>query len=223
MRPDFTFARFFPTSGCAEALEVARSFAASSPGAPQLLLLHGPPGVGKTHLLHAIVHAVRAENASIRVACTTAVGLTERLLDAIRSDTVSDFRRLSGPADVLVIDDLHVLARKPATQAEFGLTLNAWLQSGLRIACAAGCRPGRIRALTGPLRALSSALLVAMRRPTSRGMRRILLSMANAPESKWPAEMLDTVIGQCGSDVRTAIGMMTRLRFEQSVRSGAFR
>jgi chromosomal replication initiation ATPase DnaA len=65
--PDWTFARFIPTVASSDTVAHGAAFAAAPPDGPRLLFLHGPAGIGKTHLLRAIVDVVRARQPAVSI------------------------------------------------------------------------------------------------------------------------------------------------------------
>src|SRR4029079_10574784 len=89
------------------------------------LVLHGPVGTGKTHLLEGVYSALRRSHPDWRVLYLTSEEFTHRLLAAMRPDRLGGFRKQFRDQDVLLIDDLHFLATKKATQVEFLHTFDA--------------------------------------------------------------------------------------------------
>ena len=181
-----------------------------------LLLLHGPPGVGKTHLLKLILRLVRAWQGSAPIVHTSAAELVQELTAAIRREQPAAIRHKYAQAELVAVDDLHVLAGKPATQSEIAALLKAALDSGARLACTAGCPPAEIPELSAALRALPTARLVELRRPNDEEMRQILAAMAPAEGLKLSAKTIAAIAPRCGGDVRRAVGALAQFRFEQS-------
>lgn len=101
--------------------------------------IHGAGGTGKTHLLMAAAHALRAQG--LNVIYTRAETFTEHVVTAIRAGEMSVFRQAYRNSDVLIIDDVHVFSRKNATQEELFHTFNTLHVSGKQIILAANCSP----------------------------------------------------------------------------------
>jgi chromosomal replication initiator protein len=103
------------------------------------IYLWGGPGCGKTHLLIALAHAFckRGVNALYARAET----FTEHVISAIRASEMQSFRKAYRHVDVLLIDDIHLFARKSATQEEFFHTFNTLHISGRQIILASKCPP----------------------------------------------------------------------------------
>jgi chromosomal replication initiator protein len=105
------------------------------------LVLHGPVGTGKTHLLEGIYGALRHERPDWRVCYTTSEDFTNRFVQAMRQGKLAGFRKHYRESDVLLIDDLHFLATKPATQEEFLHTVDALLANGRQLVASCDCHP----------------------------------------------------------------------------------
>ena len=88
------------------------------------LFIHGPTGLGKTHLMHAIAHSVYAANPQARIAYISSETSTNDFIQALQTGSVAPFRRRYRELDLLLIDDIHFLAGKESTQDEFFHTFN---------------------------------------------------------------------------------------------------
>ncbi len=115
------------------------------------LVIHAGVGLGKTHLLEGIGHALRARNPGMKLVQGTAEAFTNGFLDAMRAGNLGAFRSRYRRADALIIDDVHFLAAKRATQDEFLHTFNALIAEGVPIIVAADQHPRRIARLTDEL------------------------------------------------------------------------
>ncbi|MCX7712185.1 MAG: chromosomal replication initiator protein DnaA [Chthoniobacterales bacterium] len=89
------------------------------------LFIYGGSGLGKTHLLHAIGHAVLHNKKTARIAYLTSEQFTNEFIDALQHGTLVKFRKKYRHADVLLIDDIHFFAGKERSQEEFFHTFNA--------------------------------------------------------------------------------------------------
>jgi chromosomal replication initiator protein len=115
------------------------------------LVLHGPVGTGKTHLLEGIYAGLRKNYPDWRVCYTTSEEFTNRFVQAMRLSKLGAFRKQFRECDVLLVDDLHFLASKPATQEEFLHTLDALLANHKQLVVACDCHPRLAGELTPEL------------------------------------------------------------------------
>jgi len=88
------------------------------------LFIHGGSGLGKTHLLHAVGHAVKSARPEARVHYVPAERFTNEMIFAIQHGQTLAFRNKYRNVDVLLIDDVQFLAGKESTQEEFFYTFN---------------------------------------------------------------------------------------------------
>lgn len=106
------------------------------------IFLSGPSGAGKTHLLMAYALALRAQGLSVFY--VHAETFTHHVVTAIRSSQMQQFRQIYRNQDVLILDDVHYLARKQATQEEFFHTFNTLHTSGRQIILASHLLPSQL-------------------------------------------------------------------------------
>ena len=108
------------------------------------LFVHGPCGVGKTHLLQGICETLsrrRRDGTALSWRYVTAEQFTNEFLVTLRKGKVPEFRQRYRPLDLLAIDDVHFLAAKTATQGEFLHTFNAIESAGRQIVMASDAHP----------------------------------------------------------------------------------
>jgi chromosomal replication initiator protein len=105
------------------------------------LVIHGPVGTGKTHLLEGIYGGLRRSQPSWRVCYVTSEDFTNRFVQAMRLGKLGAFRRFFRECDALLVDDLHFLAKKKATQEEFLHTFDALLADGRQMVLTCDCHP----------------------------------------------------------------------------------
>lgn len=105
------------------------------------LVLHGPVGTGKTHLLEGIYSGLRQAYPDWEVRFVTAEEFTNRFLPAMRLSKMSAFRKYFRECDALLVDDLHFLASKKVTQEEFLHTFDALQAEGRQVVVTCDCHP----------------------------------------------------------------------------------
>ncbi len=110
---------------------------------PNPIYLWGPSGSGKTHLLQATTHRLQRAGLSVKYASSDL--FTEHVVKSIRAGEMSTFRSLWRNVDALIVDDIHLLARKSATQEEFFHTFNSLHVAGKQIIVSANCLPQQLQ------------------------------------------------------------------------------
>jgi chromosomal replication initiator protein len=161
LNPKLTFDQF--VIGDANRLAHAASLAvAELPGtAYNPLFICGPPGVGKTHLLHSIANYVVTYSPGIRVRYTTAERFTNEFVAATRGrGDIESFKGAYRGNDVLLIDDVQFLISKAKTEEEFFHTFNALYDAGAQIVLTSDRPPRDLQALEDRLRARFESGLV---------------------------------------------------------------
>jgi chromosomal replication initiator protein len=115
------------------------------------LFIYGDTGLGKTHLMQAIAHRIILLRPQTRVLYVGTEQFTNELVSAIQTRTTSDFRRKFRETDLLLIDDVHFLKNKEATQEEFFHTFNALYEAGRQIVLTSDRTPAEIPGLEARL------------------------------------------------------------------------
>ena len=124
------------------------------------LFICGPPGLGKTHLLHSIANYVNAYDAGSTVRYTTAEAFTNHFVGSLRSKAGEAFKAAYRGVDVLLVDDVQFLQEKAHTEREFFHTFNALHEAGAQIVLTSDRPPRDLEALEQRLRERFEAGLV---------------------------------------------------------------
>jgi chromosomal replication initiator protein len=152
LNPNYTFDRFVIGPGNRLAHGAALAIAEAPSEAYNPLFLHGPPGLGKTHLLAAIANYLRTNASGLSVRYTTAESFTNEFVAALKSSGADAFKARYRDIDVLLIDDVQFLQGKPATEEEFFHTFNALYESGSQLVLSADRIPSELSTLASRLR-----------------------------------------------------------------------
>ncbi len=152
LNPSYTFERFVIGDGNRLAHGAALAVAEAPSEAYNPLFLHGPPGLGKTHLLAAIANYLRDNAPGLSVRYTTAESFTNEFVGALKTAGAEAFKARYRDLDVLLIDDVQFLEGKPATEEEFFHTFNALYESGSQLILSADRIPSELSTLASRLR-----------------------------------------------------------------------
>jgi chromosomal replication initiator protein len=152
LNPKLTFGQFVIGDGNHLAHAAALSVAELPGQAYNPLFVYGPPGVGKTHLLHSIGNYVVASGTGLTVRYTTAERFTNEFITSLRHGSVDHLRGRYRAADVLLIDDVQFLESKAKTEEEFFHTFNALYDAGAQLVLTSDRLPADLDALEDRLR-----------------------------------------------------------------------
>jgi chromosomal replication initiator protein len=212
LNPKYTFEQFVIGGGNRFAHAAALAVAELPAQAYNPLFLHGPPGLGKTHLLHAIGNYVSRYGSGLRVRYATVEEFTSAFVDAVRSDSTSAFKDAFRRVDVVLIDDVQFLARKARTREEFFHTFNALLDSGRQLVLTSDRRPEELADLEQRLTERFRSGLVVELEPPGLDVRRAILEKRSRLDGVALApEVLDEIARRVATSVRALEGALIRV------------
>lgn len=177
------------------------------------LVLHGGVGLGKTHILDGVAFAVRTTPAaSGRIIHVTAEEFTNAFLEAIRTGQLASFRNRFRHAAALVMDDVHFLAAKRATQNEFLHTFDALMAENVPIVLSCDQHPKRINRLTEELSTrFMAGMVIRLDTPDPDVRRLILRTKASARGVALPDNVVEFLGEQLRVSVRELEGALNSL------------
>jgi chromosomal replication initiator protein len=150
LNPRYTFETFVVGESNSFAASAAQAVSQGVIQGVNPLFLHGGVGLGKTHLMHAIGHVVRARG--LKVLYTTSENFTNEIINAIRFHSTKQFREKYRQLDMLMVDDIQLIAGKEATEEEFFNTFNALHMANKHIVLSSDRGPNQIGKLHERLR-----------------------------------------------------------------------
>ncbi len=168
------------------------------------LFIHGEPGLGKTHLLHAVGNFVVRHGGGLTVRYATGEEFTSEFLDAMhRGGDMPAFKEGFRGVDVLLLDDVQFLAEKVATEEELFHTFNVLRESGRQLVMTSDRTPAELAGLERRLgERFSSGLVVGIGAPDIEVRRAILASRSRIDDLDVPAEVLDEIATRVPRSVR---------------------
>lgn len=187
----------------------------------RLLVLHGPCGLGKTHLLQGVSNALGRAHPSANVRYVSGEEFTNEYIFAVRGGPIDVFRARYRKVDILIVDDIHFLANKKATQDEFLHTYNAVDSAGKLVIVSSDRHPRSIASLSEPLmNRLIAGMIVQIDPPDFQTRRTILRRRAAAQGVTLPEDVLDLLAAQGSNNVRELEGVLYTLTALASLASG---
>ena len=213
----FTFDRFVVGKPNELAHAAARRVAEGGPTTFNPLFLYGGVGLGKTHLMHAIAHELRARQPHLSVLYLSAEQFMYRFVTALREKRMIDFKHIFRSVDVLMVDDVQFIAGKDSTQDEFFHTFNALVDQHKQIIISADRAPGEIKDLEDRIKSRLQSGLVVDLHPTDYELRLgILQSKVQFYRTQYGAltvhdGVLEFLAHRISTNVRVLEGALTRL------------
>jgi chromosomal replication initiator protein len=211
--PGHTFDRFVIGPGNRLAHGAALAVAELPGEAYNPLFLHGPPGLGKTHLLGAIFAYMRQNHPGLIVHYTTAERFTSEFVGALRREGPELFKARYRELDALLIDDVQVLEGKQRTEEEFVHTFNTLYGAGKQIVLSSDRPPEALSQLADRLRdRFQWGLRVELEPPDLRTRIALLWRLASAADRDLPEPaVLQEIATRVPDNVRVLEGAMTRV------------
>ncbi|HTZ21827.1 MAG TPA: chromosomal replication initiator protein DnaA [Opitutaceae bacterium] len=151
LNPRNTFESFVVGANNQMAHAAALAVAQSPAQAYNPLFIYGDTGLGKTHLMHAIGHAILLHNPDAKVAYLSTEKFTNEFIQALQENSLTRFRQRYRNADVLLLDDVQFLAGKERIQEEFFHTFNDLFESGKQVVLSSDRRASEIQKLESRL------------------------------------------------------------------------
>ncbi|MDQ2894386.1 MAG: chromosomal replication initiator protein DnaA, partial [Actinomycetota bacterium] len=211
--PRYSFEQYIIGEGNRLAHAAALTVAELPGDAYNPLFLHAPPGLGKTHLLHAIGNYVQAFGGGAVIRYTTAEAFTNHFMGALSTKAMEPFKRAYRDADVLLIDDIQFLAAKARTEEEFFHTFNALREDGRQLVITCDRLPRALLGIEARLRERFEAGLVAEISPPDLATRVAILRKRAALDQITIADpaVLELIAGRVTQNIRALEGALIRV------------
>ena len=194
------------------AVAAAKKVADMVPTGFNPLFLHSSVGLGKTHLMHAIVQKIESEHPDKKVLYLSAEQFMFQYVQSLRSDNPYDFKEMFRSADILLVDDVQFICGKKGLQTEFFHTFNALYEQGKQIVLASDSSPLDLKDLDDRLKTRMAQGLIADIFPTTYEMRiGILQNKAALWNVSLPMDVADFLARHITTNVRELEGALKRV------------
>ncbi len=213
LNPLFTFSLFVEGRSNQMAAETCRKVLTQL-GASQHnpLFLYGPTGLGKTHLMQAVGNALLQAKPNARVMYMTAESFVQDFVSSLQQGKVEEFKKNCRSLDLLLVDDIHLLAGKEASLVEFFYTFNALLDESKQIILTSDRYPKELTELDPRLVSrFSWGLSVGVEPPDIETRIEILLKKAENSDVDLPRNCALFIAQQVVANVRELEGALNKV------------
>ena len=218
LNPKFSFDNFVVGSCNQFAHAAAKAVATMPSRSYNPLFIYGGTGMGKTHLMHAIGRTLVEKYTTMRIVYTTSERFMNQMINCIKLDRMSEFHRQYRSADVLLIDDIQVLAGKERTQEEFFHTFNELYDHQKQIVISSDSAPKSTPGLVERLRSrFEWGLLVDVQPPDLETKMAILDKKAESEGIQLPEDVRIFIATRTKSSIRELEGTLVKLLAYSSV------
>jgi chromosomal replication initiator protein len=212
LNPEFTFDGFVEGKSNHFAKAAALQVAGNPGRAYNPLFIYGGVGLGKTHLMHAIGHAITERDQEARVAYVHSERFVSEMVRALQHNRINEFKTAYRSLQALLIDDIQFFANKEHSQEEFFHTFNALLEGQHQVILTCDRYPREVEGLEERLKSrFGWGLTVAIEPPELETSVAILIGKAQAVGVELPEEVAFFIAKRIRSNVRELEGALRRV------------
>ena len=212
LNPDSTFDTFVVGKSNQLAKAAAQQVAENPGKAYNPLFIYGGVGLGKTHLMHAVGHAILARNPRARIAYVHSERFVSDMVKALQHNQMNDFKAAYRSLDALLIDDIQFFAGKERSQEEFFHTFNALLEGQQQVILTCDRYPKEVDGLEERLKSrFGWGLTVAIEPPELETCAAILISKGEAAGVKLGQDVALFIAKRIRSNIRELEGALRRV------------
>ncbi len=216
LNPKYTFENFV-VADCNRFAHAAALQVAKNPGkAYNPLFIHSASGLGKTHLIQAIGHAIAndPERSHYRVVYISAEAFVNHMISSMRDNTIDQFRRNYRSVDCWLVDDIQFIAQieGPASEEEFFHTFSTLYETNRQVVIASDCPPRHLQLMNERLRSrLEMGIVADLRSPDIETRVAILEKKALNEGVHLSRDVLEYVASKIESNIRVLEGALLKL------------
>lgn len=219
LNPNYNFDNFIEGYSNKLSRSVAEAVAQSPAGtAFNPLFLHGPSGVGKTHLINAVGTKIKELYPEKRVLYLSAHLFQVQYTDSVRNNTVNDFINFYQTIDVLIIDDIQEFAGLTKTQNTFFHIFNHLHQNGKQLILSSDRPPIAMQGMEERLLTRFKWGMVAeLERPTVELRREILRNKIHRDGLNFPPDVINYIAEQVSDSIRDLEGIVIAIMARSTI------
>ena len=220
LNPRYTFDTFVVGSSNRYAHAAAKAVVDAPGRVYNPLFLYGGVGLGKTHLMHAIGHAVKEKYPTARVLYVTSETFTNELIEALRLGKNAEFRHRFRNVDLLMIDDVQFIATKQFVQEEFFNTFNTLHNAGKAIVISSDRPPREIANLEERIRSrMEGGLITDIQEPDVETRIAILRNKSQQEGKAVDDSIIQFIAEHVPNNIRQLEGSLTKVFFYSNLKS----
>ena len=211
-----TFDNFIvgPNNNIAQAAAKAVALTPGKEGKYPSLYIHSNSGLGKTHLLHAVANEIAERHPEYTICLTTARDFMEEMISLLKTNKITEFvRKYTERIDILMIDDIHELKNKEATQDQFFHVFNEMHNRGKQLIFTSDKRPKEIDGISERIKTrLQWGLVVDIQTPDIETRLAILRRKMEALDIYITEDVLTLIASRIKTNIRELEGSLVRLK-----------
>ena len=209
---EYTFANFIEGASNKFAKAACQAVAQSPASDFNPLFIHGNSGLGKTHLLCAVINYMKENSPDLKIVYKKCEDFMNELIHAISTFTTHEFKEKYRGADVLLIDDIQFIAGKVSTQEEFFHTFSYLYESNRQIILTSDRPPHEINPLEDRLRTRFEGGLIADIQPPSAELRSAIIKIkSKALGLTLEPSLVDYIASRLHENIRQIEGVIKKL------------
>ncbi len=216
LHPRYTFDEFMVGESNIMARTVCESIANDDSSYGRCLFIESGPGLGKSHMTHAVAHKITSESPSTSLHYLTAQQLTAEMVKHIRNNKMEQFKEKYENCDVMLLEDIHTLSGRIKTQQELAAALDILMEQNKRVIFTSKASPRNIPDIEPELRSrLTGGLLATINPPDFLTRTHIVRKKSAYHALDFNDEMVEFIAENVKGDIRqvesTLVGLKAKM------------